>query len=123
RIIEAAVLPAPCEEGVFYMTGVSCQPVEAFRRSEAGDRNLISPERSECRSSGVHSTECGEFVKREFSKRLRKTQMETSTSTTITACNVCPLPAADAYFTDFPGTAQGLDEEKCQGRVAAVKRR
>ncbi|WP_139195549.1 hypothetical protein [Halomonas daqiaonensis] len=33
----------------------------------------------------------------------------------ITACNVCPSPAADAYFTDSPGTAQGLREEKWHG--------
>ncbi|MDX1464851.1 MAG: hypothetical protein R3215_04020, partial [Halomonas sp.] len=66
---------------------------------------------------------CGEFVKREFSKRLRKTQMETSTSATITACNVCPSPAADAYFTDFPGAVQGLNEEKCRAGVTAVTRR
>ncbi|MEQ6890207.1 hypothetical protein ABE957_16160, partial [Halomonas sp. CS7] len=59
----------------------------------------------------------------EFSKRLRKTQVETSTSATITACNVCPLPAADAYFTDFPGAVQGLSEEKCQSRVPAVTAR
>ncbi|WP_205741953.1 hypothetical protein, partial [Halomonas marinisediminis] len=43
-----------------------------------------------------------------FFDTFRKTHCRTVTSATFTACNVCPSPAADAYFTALPADLQAL---------------
>ena len=116
-----SVSPAPCEEGVFYRFASACQAVvgdalhpvhvSADRPSlpaeMAANRALSEP----CKTSGAHSTERAVIVNRNVSKVNRKTPCRTITSATSTACNVCPSPAADAYFTAFPGGVQAPTEK------------
>ncbi|MGM0695112.1 MAG: hypothetical protein ACQEUN_17190, partial [Pseudomonadota bacterium] len=99
---EAAISPAPCEEGVFYVTGCRCQPCAAFRRSASGDWSSFRRSEASADRAEVHSTDSGVSVNREFRELLRKTQVETSTSTAFHRLQRVPVAGSECVLYGFP---------------------
>ena len=66
------------------------------------------------RNRGAHSSESAVIVNRNVFEALPKTPSRTTTSTTFHRLKPCGSPAADAYFTVFPGALQALPVKKFQ---------
>ena len=72
------------------------------------------------RNRGAHSSESAVIVNRNVFEALPKTPSRTTTSTTFHRLKPCGSPAADAYFTVFPGALQALPVKKFQPPPRAV---
>jgi len=114
--------PAPCEEGVFYRFAWRCQavPGSVWRSvlAVAADRPTSS---RWLRNRGAHSSESAVIVNRNVFEALPKTPSRTTTSTTFHRLKPCGSPAADAYFTVFPGALQALPVKKFQNGGGKAK--